>query len=87
MTHLEGRREVHRRDLLLHSSDDAVAAMAGIAAPQAAGAIEFRDHRPRCKDMPFADASRRGFDLNCRLAENGIQNAPIVSGDEIASFA
>jgi hypothetical protein len=40
MTHLEGRREVHRRDLLLHGSDDAVAAMAGIAAPQAAGAIE-----------------------------------------------
>ena len=37
--------------------------------------------------MPLADASRRGFDLNWRFAVNGIQNAPICSGDEVASVA
>ena len=40
MRHLEGRREIKRRDLLLHGFDDAWAGVAGVAAPQPAGAVE-----------------------------------------------
>ena len=40
MAHLEGRRVVHARHLVLHRLDDLGAAVAGIDAPHAGGAVE-----------------------------------------------
>jgi hypothetical protein len=40
VAHLEGGREIHPADLVAHGLDDLLAAVAGIDAPQAGGAVE-----------------------------------------------
>ena len=40
MSHLKSRREIQCRDLLLNGIDDALAAVAGVAAPKTTGAVQ-----------------------------------------------
>ena len=76
MAHLEGRRVVELGRLLLDRLGDLRAAVAGIDAPQARGAVEdLAAVAASCSACPWRDTSMRGACLNCRFAVNGIQNA------------
>ena len=74
VAHLEGRRVVQLAGLALRRPRRSPAAVAGVDAPEAGGAVEHLRGRPRCSSTcPWRAASRRGSALNCRLAVNGIQ--------------
>ncbi len=68
-------RIVQLGDLGLHRLDDLGAAVAGIDAPQARGAVQHLRPSDARVMHALGRASRRGAALNWRLAVNGIQKA------------
>jgi hypothetical protein len=81
MAHLEGRRVIHLLDLLGDRLGDLLAAVAGVAAPQARGAVEHLALVDGGVVHALGATNRRGLDLNCRFAVNGIQKDSRLFGE------
>ena len=79
MAHLERRREVQRRHRLLHRLDDGLAAMAGVDAPQARGAVEDLAALGGVVIHPLGAREQPRRLLEGRFIENGMKNGEFSS--------